>query len=66
MSIAQDNRMKELAAMVLDLQARVAALEAGPHAEMQSELEAHTAPDPDYPGGAPRPKRTYLRKAQPQ
>lgn len=61
MSIALGNQIKELAAMVLELQARVASLEAGPHAELQAELDDLTHPDPD----PPRPKRTYTRKAQP-
>lgn len=61
MSIALGNQIKELAAMVLDLQARVHALEAGPHAELQQELQQHTEPDPD----PPRQRRTYTRKAQP-
>lgn len=59
MSIALGNQIKELAAMVLDLQARIAVLEAGPHAEVQKELQALTVSEPD----PPRPKRTYTRKA---
>lgn len=61
MSIAIGNQIKELAAMVLDLQARVAALEAGPHAEIQKELRALVAHNTD----PPREKRSYVRKAPP-
>lgn len=63
MSIALGNQIKELAAMVLDLQARIAVLEAGPHAEVQQELQQHTEPEPDP--DPPRQRRTYTRKAQP-
>lgn len=61
MSIAIGNQIKELAAMVLDLQARVAALEAVPHAEIQKEMQVLVAHSPD----PPREKRSYVRKAPP-